>query len=250
MKQPAKYDYIIDSGHLDFQGNITPIVLADMIVAASGKNADEQGLGILDLQAKNYSWVISRFAMEVDVLPLVGDKLSVETWVRDVGGVFTTRNFRLTIESEKGYSGIMGYANITWAVLDLDTRRSMPMDKVPEIQRHIIEENIPIESASRIADIEGEVASAFEVKYSDIDLNVHTNFLKYLEATCNVFSLDFYSKRRLKRVEINFLRELNFGDKGNVYYEEVNENDFLFKLVTNEGVTASRSRMVFERKKS
>ena len=94
-----------------------------------------------------------------------------------------------------------------------------------------------------------EVASGFEVKYSDIDLNVHTNFLKYLEAVCNVFSLDFYSKHILKRVEINFLRELNFGDKGNVYYEEVAENDFLFKLVTSEGVTASRSRMVFENKR-
>lgn len=248
MKQPAKYDFKIDSGHLDFQGNISPIVLADLIVAASAINADEQGLGIVDLHAKNYSWVISRFAMEVDVIPTMGDKLSVETWVRDVGGVFTTRNFRLTNESENGDSGVIGYANITWAVLDLDTRRSLPMDKVPEIARHIIEEDIPMDHTSRIPDIEGEVANGFEVKYSDIDLNVHTNFLKYLEATCNVFSLDFYSKRTLKRVEINFLRELSFGDKGNVYYEEMAKNDFLFKLVTSEGVVASRSRMVFENK--
>ena len=86
------------------------------------------------------------------------------------------------------------------------------------------------------------------MKYSDIDLNVHTNVLKYLQSICDVFSLDFYSKRILKRVEINFLRELNFGDKGAVYYEEVAENEFLFKLVTNEGVTVSRSRMVFENK--
>ena len=122
MKQPAKYDFNIDSGHVDFQSNISPIVLADMIVAASGKNADEQGLGIVDLRAKNYSWVISRFAMEIDTIPTVGDKLTVETWVRDVNNVFTSRNFRLTNESEKGDRGLMGYAHITWAVLDLDTR--------------------------------------------------------------------------------------------------------------------------------
>ena len=246
MKQPAKYDYIIDSGHVDFQGNISPIVLPDIIVDASGKNANEQGLGIVDLHAKNYSWVISRFAMEIDTIPTVGDKLSVETWVRDVGNVFTSRNFRLTIESENGNKGVIGYAAITWAVLDLDTRRSMPMDNVPDLDKHIIEEDIPIEPAGKIRDVEGQVANGFEVRYSDIDLNVHTNFLKYLEACCNVFSLDFYSKRRLKRVEINFLRELNFGDKGTVHYEEVAENDFMFKLVTSQGVVASRSRMVFE----
>ena len=248
MKQPAKYNFKIDSGHLDFQGNLLPIVLADMIVAASGKNADEQGLGIVDLQTKNYSWVISRFAVEIEEIPTMGDKLTVATWVRDVNNVFTSRNFRLTNETENGDKGVIGYAHITWAVLDLDTRRSMPMDEVPDLNRHIIEEDIPIEYTSRIADIEGEVVNAFEVKYSDIDLNVHTNFLKYLEAVCNVFSLDFYTKHVLKRVEINFLRELNFGDKGNVYCEEVAKNDFLFKLVTSEGVTASRSRMVFEDK--
>ncbi len=246
MRQPEKYDYIIDSGHVDFQGNLSPIVLADMIVDASGKNADEQGLGIVDLHAKNYSWVISRFAMELDAIPTVGDKLSVETWVRDVGNVFTSRNFRLTNELANGDSSVIGYAAITWAVLDLDTRRSMPMDSVPELERHIIEEDIPMEPSGRIPDVGGHVANGFEVKYSDIDLNVHTNFLKYLEAICNVFSLDFYSKRRLKRVEINFLRELNFGDKGTVHYDEVAENDFMFKLVTNEGVVASRSRMVFD----
>ncbi|HHW80357.1 MAG TPA: hypothetical protein GX746_01470, partial [Bacteroidales bacterium] len=122
----------------------------------------------------------------------------------------------------------------------------VPMDKVPELKRHIVEEDIPMEHTSRIPDIEGTVASTFEVKYSDIDLNQHTNFLKYIEATCNVLSLDFYAKRTLKRVEINFLRELNFGDKGNVYYEEVAKNEFLFKLETDDGVTVSRSRMVFE----
>lgn len=249
MKQPAKLEYKIETGHLDFQRNITPIVLADMIAATAGKNADDQGLGLLDLQAKNCSWVISRFAMEMDSIPTVGDKLTVETWVREVGSVFTTRNFRLTNKTESGDSSVVGYANITWAVLDMDTRRSVPMDRVPEITGFIIEEDIPIEPASRIPDIEGEVASGFEVKYSDIDLNQHTNFLKYIEATCNVLSLDFYAKRTLKRVEINFLRELSFGDKGSVYYEEVDKNVFLFKLVTDDGVVVSRSKMVFEDKK-
>lgn len=248
MRQPTLFNYKIDAAHVDFQKNISPIVLADIIVGSAGKDADQQGLGLMDLHAENCSWVVSRFAMEIETIPTIGDKLSVETWVKDVNNVFTTRNFRLTNETINGNSGVMGYAKLSWAVLDLDTRRSMPMSEVPDLNRFIIDEDVPMQPASRIPDIEGEVASGFEVKYSDIDLNVHTNVLKYLEAICNVFSLDFYAKHILKRVEINFLRELNFGDKGNVYYEEVAENDFLFKLVTTHGVIASRSRMVFENK--
>ena len=245
MTYQTSYNYKINPEHIDFQKNISPIVLADMILKTAGKQADEYGFGLMDLHKKNCSWVVSRFEMELDTIPTVGDNLSIETWVKDVSNIFTTRNFKLSNGSDK----VVGYAALSWAILDLDTRQSVPLSHVGDLSDYIVDEQIPIGSPERVPDFEGQIANGFEVKYSDIDLNVHTNFLKYLEATCNVFSLDFYSKRTLKRVEINFLRELSFGDKGNVYYEEVAENDFLFKLVTNEGVAASRSRMVFENKR-
>ena len=244
MKYQTSFNYKIDPQHIDFQKNISPIVLAEMILNAAGSDANNHGFGLMDLHKKNCSWVVSRFAMELGEIPTVGDNLSIETWVKDVGNVFTTRNFRIN----NGAANPMGYAVLSWAILDLDSRRSIPLDTVPELSGFIVEEEIPLESPGRIPDIEGEVANSFEVKYSDVDLNVHTNVLKYLQSICDVFSLDFYSKHVLKRVEINFLRELKYGDKGTVCYEEVANNDFLFKLVTTEGVVVSRSRMVFQDK--
>ena len=246
MTQQTSFEYKIAPEHIDFQKNISPIVLADLILNAAGKDADNHGFGLMDLHKDNCSWVVSRIAIELHTIPTVGDNLSIETWVKDVGNVFTTRNFRLSNGSDK----VVGYAALSWAILDLDTRQSIPLANVPELSNFIVDEEIPIESPVRVPDIEGKVANGFEVKYSDVDLNVHTNVLKYLQSVCDVFSLDFYSKRILKRIEINFLQELKYGDKGTVYYEEVAENDFMFKLVTSEGVAVSRSRMVFEYKES
>lgn len=245
MTQQTAFDYKIEPEHIDFQKNISPIVLTDMIVNAAGKDADQHGFGLMDLHKKNCSWVVSRFAMELDSIPTVGDKLSIETWVKDVSNVFTTRNFRLTNGSQNGGSKVMGYAALSWAILDLDTRASIPLKSLPGLSSFIVDQEIPMDAPGRVADFEGQVANTFEVKYSDLDLNVHTNVLKYLQCICDVFSLDFYKTHILKRVEINFLRELNYGDKGNVYVEEVAPNDFLFKLVTDKGITVSRSRMVF-----
>lgn len=241
MAQQTSFTYKIDPEHIDFQKNISPIVLTDMIVNAAGKDADNHGFGLMDLHERNCSWVVSRIAIELDTIPTVGDELSIETWVKDVGNIFTTRNFRLSNGSDK----VVGYAALSWAILDLETRQSIPLSHVPELSKFIVDEPIPLESPSRVPNIEGNVANGFEVKYSDLDLNVHTNVLKYLQSICDVFSLDFYAQRTLKRVEINFLKELKYGDKGTVYYEEVAENDFVFRLETTEGVTVSRSRMVF-----
>lgn len=245
MTRQKCFNYIIEPEHIDFQKNISPTTLTGMILNAAGKDADDNSFGLMDLQEKNYSWVVSRFTMEMDNLPTVGDNISIETWVKDVGSVFTTRNFRLS----NGAQQVMGYAALSWAILDLDTRRSISLDSIPALKGFVVDEEIELKSPERIPDIEGLVANKFEVKYSDIDLNVHTNVLKYLQCICDCFSLDFYTERILKRVEINFLRELQFGDKGTVYYEKVADNEYLFKLETVEGVVVSRSRMVFEMKK-
>lgn len=244
MTPQTSFKYRVDPEHIDFQKNILPMVLADMILNSAGSDANNHGFGLMDLHKKNYSWVVSRFSMEMDTIPTVGDVLNIETWVKDVGKVFTTRNFRIS----NGESKIKGYAVLSWAILDLSSRQSIPLSNVPELSGFVVDEEIPLESPGRIPDIDGKLANSFEVRYSDVDLNVHTNVLKYLQCICDCFTLDFYAKRILKRVEINFLKELKYGDKGEVYFEEVVENDFIFKLVTSDGVVASRSRMVFEYK--
>ncbi len=244
MTYQTSFNYRIDPEHIDFQKNISPIVLTDMILNSAGKDANQHGFGLMDLHKKNCSWVVSRISIKLDTIPTVGDNLSIETWVKDVSNIFTTRNFRISNDTNK----VVGYAALSWAILDLETRQSIPLSNIPELSNFIVDEPIPINSPARVPDIIGEIANGFEVKYSDVDLNVHTNVLKYLQCVCDVFSLDFYSKRILKSIEINFLKELKYADKGSVYYEEVGENNFLFKLVTSDGVTASRSRMVFENK--
>lgn len=244
MAQQKAYNYKIEPEHVDFQKNISPVVLTDMILNAAGRDANEHGLGLMDLHQKNCSWVVSRFAMNLESIPTVGDSLSIETWVKDVGNVFTTRNFRVSNGAHK----VMGYSALSWAIIDLDTRRALPISNFPELSEFIVDEEIPLASPSKVPDIDGEIANKFQVRYSDIDLNVHTNVLKYLQGICDCFSLDFYERHILKSIEINFLKELEYGDKGAIYHEEVSDNEFLFKMVTKEGVVVSRSRMVFENK--
>jgi hypothetical protein len=51
---------------------------------------------------------------------------------------------------------------------------------------------------------------------------------------------------KLKRFEINFLKELTFGDTGVVYRESKAKNDYLFQLVTSEKGISCRARIQFE----
>ncbi len=241
MDKKRKYHYQISAQHIDFQKKVSLSSLFHLILKTAGKDADNKGFGLLKLQSDDYTWVLSRFAMDMERFPLENEEITIETWIQDVGTMFTTRNFRITNGNDK----LIGYASSSWAVIDMQTRQSVLLDTLPSLNDFIFPETTPIGAPARIANVKGDVANRFEVKYSHIDVNRHTSSPFYIQWIADCFSLDFYLTNKLKRFEINFLKEITFGDTGEVYRETKAENEYSFQILTQEKGIACRARMMF-----
>lgn len=207
----------------------------------AGIDADKHGFGLSKLQTANYSWVLSRFILDIERFPQEEEHMIVETWVEDVQTMFTTRNFKITDGNDK----LIAYASSSWAVIDVNTRRSVLLDTLPSMKDYICAETTPIGQPTRIPNVNGEVANDFKVKYSHIDVNEHASSPYYIQWVADCFPLSFYKSHKLKRFEINFMREITFGDKGEVFSEMKNENDYYFQIETEEKGVACRARMQF-----
>jgi acyl-ACP thioesterase len=126
------------------------------------------------------------------------------------------------------------------------TRRSVLLDTIPSMQRFVVPECTPIGEPGRLPGVTGEVANSFEVKYSDIDINSHTNSLNYVQWLSDCFPLDFYRTHHIRRFEINFMKEIMFGDRGEVHREMNAPGDYAFQIVTRDNGIACRARILFE----
>lgn len=241
MKEKRKYNYQISTHHIDFQKNVTLSSLFHIIMKTAGRDADDNGFGLLKLQANDLSWVLSRFVLDLERFPKEDEDITIETWVEDVQTLFTTRNFRIT----NGGGKIIGYASSSWAIIDVNTRRSVGLDTMIGLSDFVIPETTPIGVLGRLPDVDGEVANDFQVKYSHIDVNGHASSPYYIQWIADCFPLDFYKDHRLKRFEINFMREITFGDKGEVSREMKEKNDYYFQISTAEVGLACRARMLF-----
>lgn len=242
MSAKKIYSYDIQAQDIDFRRRVSLSSLTNYVLISAGRNADENGFGLLELQSDNYTWVLSRLVIEMQRIPSESDSISIETWVEKVGSAFTTRNFR--IRDAEGAS--IGYASSSWAVIDMATRRSVLLDTIPSMQQFVVPETIPIGEPGRIPNVNGEVANTFEVKYSDIDINSHANSLNYVQWLSDCFSLDFYRTHHIRRFEINFMKEIIFGDKGEVFREINAPGDYAFQIVTRDNGIACRARILFE----
>lgn len=236
------YPYKIQPQAVDFQFRITTAALTDILLTTAGYNADDNGFGLRNLNAKDSSWVLLRLALEMDHFPEQYETIHVETWIEEVGRASTTRNFCIRNEKHE----IIGNACSIWAMIDMQTRRAQDLQSLEGIHEFASGDLGLIEKPVRLGSIaeDGIDYDGFKVKYSDIDINGHVNTVRYIEWISDCFSLETYRKKQIKRFEINFMSELLFDDFVDIIGSEIEPNDFRFEISKDEKI-ACRARVVF-----
>ena len=241
--QIGTYHFVAEPFHVDFNGRLTMGVLGNHLLNCAGFHATERGFGIATLNEDNYTWVLSRLAIELDEMPYQYEDFSVQTWVENVYRLFTDRNFAILDKDGKK----MGYARSVWAMINLNTRK--PADLLAlhggSIVDYICEEPCPIEKPSRIKVESKEPVCTLKAKYSDIDINGHVNSIRYIEHILDLFPIELYRTKRIRRFEMAYVAESYYGDELAFYYDETNENEYHVEVKKNNSEVVCRSKIEF-----
>jgi len=240
MSYRKTYSFRVQPQDVDFQYKVTMSAMANILLTTAGYNADDNGFGIRFLNEMECTWVLTRFAVEMNRFPEQYEDISVETWIEDVGRASTTRNFCIRDEKNE----IIGNACSVWVFFDMKTRRAKDLQTLEGIHKFASGEAGLIEKPLKLDAIEGEDYDGFKVKYSDIDINGHVNTISYIEWISDCFSLDCYRKCGVKRFEFNFMNEMLFDDFVEIAGQEIATGDFRFEICKEDKV-ACRARVVF-----
>ncbi|NLO70118.1 MAG: acyl-[acyl-carrier-protein] thioesterase [Porphyromonadaceae bacterium] len=236
----GRFTFEIEPQFVDFQHSVKLSYLIDLILTASGYNADENGFGIRDLNKIGATWVLSRFALEMDYFPKQYEKIHIETWVEEVHTLNTIRNYRVFNESGK----VIGNSTSVWVMINLKTRRPMELKLLKGIDDFALYEASGIDRPLKIDAVEGEPFEIFSAKYTDIDINQHVNSVRYIDWMLNTFTLDEHKSKIVCRLDVNFMNEVLWGNQITIFKSEKESGDFRFEIKANER-TACRGRVVF-----
>ena len=238
------YQFVAEPFHVDFNGRLTMGVLGNHLLNCAGFHANDRGFGIATLNEDNYTWVLSRLAIELDEMPYQYENFSVQTWVENVYRLFTDRNFAILDKDGKK----IGYARSVWAMINLNTRK--PADLLTlhggSIVDYVCDEPCPIEKPSRIKVTSDQPIATLTAKYSDIDINGHVNSIRYIEHILDLFPIELYKTKRIRRFEMAYVAENYFGDELSFFCDEVNANEFHVEVKKNGNEVVCRSKVIFE----
>ena len=238
------YQFVAEPFHVDFTGRLTMGVLGNHLLNCAGFHASERGFGIAEINENHYTWVLSRLAIELEDMPRQYEDFSINTWIENVYRLFTDRNFELQDQNGK----TIGYARSVWAMISMETRK--PADLISlhgnNLGQYVSDRECPIDKPGRIKVSVDAPVEEYQTRYSDIDINGHVNSIKYIEHILDLFPMDTFKEKQVKRFEMAYVAESYYGDVLSFYLEEKNENEYDIEVKKNNQEVVVRSKVIFK----
>ena len=239
------YQFVAEPFHVDYTGHLTIGVLGNHLLNVAGFHSHDRGFGIDRLNKEHYTWVLSRLALEMYDLPMQYESFTIETWVENVYRLYTDRNFAVLNKEGKA----IAYARSVWAMIDTETRKPVDLMAIHDgdIAGYICDKDCPIDKPSRIKVNSKEPVAILPVKYSDMDINGHVNSIRYIEHILDLFPVDAFKEKRVRRFEMAYVAETMATDTMAYYMDKVDDDNFDIEVKKNQTDVVCRSKVIFDR---
>ena len=238
------YKFVAEPFHVDFTGRLTMGVLGNHLLNCAGFHASERGFGIAEINENHYTWVLSRLAIELEDMPRQYEDFSIHSWIENVYRLFTDRNFELLNKDGK----TIGYARSVWAMISMETRQPADLFTLhgESLNHYASDRECPIAKPGRIRVTQQEPVAEYLTKYSDIDINGHVNSIKYIEHILDLFPMETFKEKSIRRFEMAYVAESYYGDTLSFYLEQKTENEYDIEVKKNNQEVVVRSKVIFK----
>jgi acyl-ACP thioesterase len=230
------YKFHIDPYLTDFRGKATLPLIGSFLLQVATKHAEERGFGYQYMTAQNRAWVLSRLVIEMHEYPDNEQDMCINTWVAGVNKLFTERHFSF----QNGEGKTIGYAKTVWAGIDIATRRPANVLELFGLGDFVIDVECPVAGFRKIVPLKDEAAKGkFTIRYSDVDINKHLNSIKYIEHFVDMFDIEQFRTKEIRRFEIHFAAEALYGQRVLLFQKQEADNVFVLEMKSDEGLVSA-----------
>ncbi|MBQ7856073.1 MAG: acyl-ACP thioesterase [Alistipes sp.] len=237
MGAKTTYKHTVDTQNVDFTLRATVDSICQAIFNTAGVDAMGRGFGLDSLSENKRSWVLSRFAVEMDYRPKQYADYGVTTWVNTNTRMLSTRNFELHNSEGECFARSVSQ----WCMIDFERRVPINLEEMYDAFReHMCDCPSPCEPPRKVVGVVPTQQVVHKVVYSDIDFNCHVNTMRYIGLMIDMLPIDYMREERVFRLDIHFMHECRLGQTLTVGYEQ-RENLSLFEVKADDGTVACRA---------
>jgi acyl-ACP thioesterase len=212
MSKTWSATYGVHTYELDRKQRVSIRAIASYLIDTAGQHTHAIGYSIPQLMERNRSWFFSRFLLRMDSYPGYQETITVETWPPGAQKLLALRDWRLFSGQQP-----IGLATSGWLMIDIEKRRPLRPESYPDWKRFLHPERSIPHTFGRLPSLDGRGESLqsreFRVRFGDVDINGHANYLCYIEWLLEAVPPSLRDEEQIAELEIHFLREINFGEE-------------------------------------
>ena len=219
MKNVYTEKFTIDGTFINFNC-VTPIYeIIKLSQRATFNHSNLIGLSHEEMEQRdNAFWIITKLKVFINDEIRSGDKLTLKTWTQEPSLVRFKRDFNI---KQQGKLKVKGSAE--WCCLDMTTHKIRKADSLNYPDLEMLEKTDIKPNWTNLKEevSEKDYIYTYTVRSSDIDVNFHTNNLKYNFMTINAFTVAELKKLAIKEYELYFVSESHEGDDIKIYKKKI-----------------------------
>lgn len=174
---PYQFQSRIRYSEIDETKRLTIPGLVNYFQDCSTFQSEDLGVGVDAMQQKGRAWVLASWLIVIERLPVLAQKVTVQTWPYGFQGFYGERNFRMLDEEGK----TLASAASLWIYMNVNAGRPCKMD--PEfVEVYQQEKPLPLGAISRKIPVPENSLEMepFRVMRSHLDTNHHVNNGQYI----------------------------------------------------------------------
>jgi len=208
MEKTLIETFKVKTYHVDFHQDLKLSSMLRFFQEAASNHAEILGAGYNFLKEKNLFWALSRLKLEISRLPVWGEEIKIKTWPCGLDRLFFRRDFEIRGKDNKIIvKGVSG-----WLLLNASSLRPQ---RVNALRYEILSDDgiyALNEFPGRITPHESTPVFEKEIRYDEIDMNMHVNNTRYLDWVFNCFDSSHYKIYRIKGLSLEFMSETHWND--------------------------------------
>lgn len=220
-----KKEYEIKYYEKNVLGDLKESALLNFLQDAATLSAESLGFGPTFVFSNNYAWVVLKYHIELYTRINNCNSITITTEPRGVSRLYAFRDFYIYSQS----GDLIGKVISTWALIDMNTRKILPVQKVLPMMFPYEKRENELEYI-KFGDVENPIYSKeYIVKFDDVDVNKHANNSNYIVWALDSLPVDFRINNFVKTIDLKFKKEAFVETKIKVI-SDINQNYSCHKI--------------------
>lgn len=221
-----KKEYEIKYYEKNVLGDLKESALLNFLQDAATLSAESLGFGPTFVFQNNYAWVVLKYHIELYKRINNCDSVTLTTEPRGISRLYAFRDFGIYSQS----GDLIGKVISTWALIDMNTRKILPVQKVLPMMFPYEKRENELEYI-KFSDIETpKYSKEYIVRFDDVDVNRHANNSNYIVWALDSLPVEFRMNHFVKTIDLKFKKEA-YADTKIKVVSDINQNISCHKIL-------------------